>query len=93
MTYLYTHCVYFAERDGLIKIGTSTQVDIRCKTLKARLLGVVPGSYAKEAEMHKRFALDHMHGEWYSDSTPIREFVATLPLELAPDRRPRKATA
>lgn len=71
--------VYFAQAGAYIKIGysgdpisrvaTVTMNGRRPETLprgaEATLLGWVPGNRELEAELHRRFAADHVAGEWF----------------------------
>lgn len=68
--------VYFAVREGLIKIGTSGNVHQRVAGLGAKLLGCMPGGYAEERRAHERFADSRVEGEWFTDSIELRLFIA-----------------
>lgn len=67
--------VYFAERDGLVKIGYSADVERRMRQLGARLLLVLPGGESIESWMHRQFAAYNAHGEWFH---PGLELVALI---------------
>jgi excisionase family DNA binding protein len=71
--------VYFAERDGLIKIGTTIALRSRLNALGARPLAAVEGSYAEERKLHQRFASDRIAGEWFHPSAALMGFIAGLP--------------
>src|SRR6476661_6307336 len=76
--------VYFAERDGRIKIGSSNQVAARMRTLDASLLAVTRGGFDAEWATHRLFddyALGH---EWFADVPPLRDYIAGLPRPLMP---------
>lgn len=75
--------VYFAEKDGLVKIGCSTSVLLRVPTLKARLLAIEPGGYAREWELHQQFADDRAFGEWFRYSDALHRHIASLTTEAA----------
>jgi hypothetical protein len=73
-----TSFVYFIEgcASGRIKIGVAARPSARLKQLNAgqsseplRLLFSVPGGFAEEAALHRRFAPARTHGEWF-DPTP-----------------------
>lgn len=68
--------VYFAERDGLIKIGCSDSPKVRVGALHARLLAVIPGRYPEERQIHNRFAADRVDGEWFRPSAELVAFIA-----------------
>lgn len=70
--------VYYGQQGERIKIGTSTQVDERCRELKVTLLATEPGSYAEEAERHKRFAHLRIKGEWFRPGPDLLAHIATL---------------
>lgn len=64
--------VYFLEKNGLVKIGTTTNLDRRMRELGGGFLRLaVPGGVALEANLHQR--LDHLrvHGEWFRDEDDL----------------------
>lgn len=71
--------VYFvmAARSGLIKIGSAVDPDARIRTLQTGspepliLVGVTLGGEAKERNLHRRFAADRSHGEWFHPSEEL----------------------
>lgn len=82
--------VYFAQAGAHIKIGHSADPIERVSTLtrngtrpsdvahcaEAELLGWVPGDRAVEAAWHRRFAADHVAGEWfYLDPAAVRDLI------------------
>lgn len=71
--------VYFAERDGLIKIGYSSRPRERAVKLGATLLATVPGGFADELNMHARFKADRVEGEWFRPSEALRAFIERIP--------------
>jgi hypothetical protein len=87
------HCrpfVYFAERDGLIKIGTSANVPQRMRTLRATLLALKPGGREMERQMHRTFAQWAVGGEWFEDCPELRVFISWLPLPDVPPPPPKR---
>lgn len=78
--------VYFARagRTNRVKIGTAVDVAVRMRDLahplvgKLRVLGVVDGGYGMESEMHRRFAVYRIKGEWFRLEGELAEFVASL---------------
>lgn len=70
--------VYFAEHAGRIKIGTSREVHKRMATLGVTLLASEPGGYAREAQLHRRFADCHIAGEWFEPSDDLLDYIAGL---------------
>jgi hypothetical protein len=70
--------VYYAGRDGLIKIGTSMNVQRRMQELETELLASEPGSRELEMARHQQFAATHSHGEWFRPSAELRQHIATI---------------
>lgn len=77
--------VYFAQRDGLIKIGWSKSVPYRMISLRAKLIGAEPGERAREASLHKRFSHLRVHGEWFNPGEDLLEYIQTEAQEHKPD--------
>lgn len=71
--------VYFARReaDSLIKIGTSSNVRMRLRSLGGKhvLLGTVSGGRGLEEEFHKVFAAERAKGEWFRPSEDLLRLV------------------
>ncbi|MGY1579162.1 GIY-YIG nuclease family protein [Streptomyces sp. MN13] len=70
-----TSWVYFMRRERLIKIGTSTDVLRRAKTLNATVLVKCLGSYSEEQQLHAKFAAHRRHGEWFE---PVPELMRLI---------------
>jgi Meiotically up-regulated gene 113 len=83
--------VYFAERGGLVKIGTTQDVDARMVALDhgdcaiagmtitpVRLLAVMPGGRGVEAALHELFRALHYDGEWFLLDGPLVDFVSAV---------------
>lgn len=68
--------VYFiqAGKNGAVKIGWTRQPDRRFRALQTsqhsqlRFLGVIPGDRTLERQLHQRFAVHRMKGEWFKRS-------------------------
>lgn len=79
--------VYFIATKRMVKIGFSSMIIRRVTELSAqsptrvRLLAVMPGGRDVEATFHRRFASDHLKGEWFHYSPAIRDAVATIKME------------
>jgi hypothetical protein len=94
--------IYFVEtEDGkYIKIGYSAQLVTRMSRLetlrpavfKLRVLGYMPGSKATEKWLHNKFAGDRDNGEWFRDSSALRDFVQSLGLIQVTIKTPRLNT-
>lgn len=84
--------VYFVERDGFIKIGTTTQIASRLAALSkggqmpegmtvgpVTLLATMPGGRRNEAHLHRRFA-DHRisRTEWFWPCDELVAFISGL---------------
>lgn len=85
--------IYFAEREGLVKIGKTVNVPQRMQTLGAggsmvpgmtvgpvRLLATMPGGTKEERKLHRRFCRQRVHSryEWFRFEGPLREYVESL---------------
>lgn len=76
--------VYFATRNGLIKIGCSKHPERRMSELDAHLIATVPGGYELERSLHRRF--DHIRAfgagvdgrEWFHPADELVEHIAAL---------------
>lgn len=75
--------VYFIQApDGLIKIGTSTNVQARLKSLQTahgrgiELLGVVPGGREVERSFHANWSACRVQGEWFKPTSQMLEWIA-----------------
>lgn len=85
--------VYFisARELDLVKIGYAYNPLHRYKHLRTfspvalTLEGAIPGGYAKERELHGRFALARIHGEWF-------KLTPSLQAEIDASSRPEKFT-
>ena len=84
--------VYFARVAGLVKIGTTGNLWHRLNQLgKPELLGVLPGSFAEEARLHRMFADDKVHGEVFAASPRLLAYIAehgTMPEPQVAKKRP-----
>lgn len=91
--------VYFVRCGELIKIGTSTDVYDRLKSIRTmtplplELLAVAAGSHPEESALHGRFAHLRQHGEWFTAAPELLAFIAEVPpmddgpdLEMRPDK-------
>ena len=76
--------VYFAERGGFLKVGSSNNVPARMRVLEARLLAVEPGGFQHEFALHRRFAEHSIGHEWFVDAPEIRAYIAGLPVPSIP---------
>lgn len=86
--------IYFvtAREVGRVKIGFSDEP--RSRFVKMRtdspialaLERICEGSLDDERELHARFQLDRVSGEWFMLSPDIEEHMATLPTAVKPER-------
>jgi hypothetical protein len=69
--------VYIAELGRLLKIGVSIDPERRCRVLQAELLHVETGGFARERELHARFAHLRVRGEFFKpgSSGEIRRYI------------------
>lgn len=76
--------LYFAQCGDAIKIGASSDPNIRIETLqtgapgKLTLVAVIPKSGDKESECHKRLAHLHLHGEWFRYTEEVDRLIREL---------------
>jgi hypothetical protein len=84
--------VYFLAGAGLIKIGVSTNVQSRVRSIRNAspvsidLLGTVPGGTLGESFLHVSFAHLRRHGEWFEDTPELRHHIALCIAEQRPIR-------
>lgn len=73
-----------AGMDGPFKIGRSTNVPDRVATLQTanhtslRLVAQLPGGVEVERLLHRRFAPNRLHGEWFEPSPDLVAFVEEI---------------
>lgn len=76
--------VYFIQSGDLVKIGTSTNVHERLRTLRTmsplplELLAIAAGSHTEETAVHARFAHLRQHGEWFAVTPELLAFIAEV---------------
>lgn len=83
--------VYFMEREGLVKIGVTKNVDKRVREVSrgsampkgmtvgpVRLLGTIPGAYDEERALHKKFWRYRVGGEWFTYERQVKEHIDQL---------------
>lgn len=70
--------IYYAEREGMVKIGCTRAVGQRMQALRTSLLATEPGSYELEAERHAQF--DHLRiaGEWFRPGAALMAHIDRL---------------
>lgn len=75
--------VYFilAANSGLIKIGSAVDPASRLRVLQTgspeplRLIRTIPGGAELERQLHRDFAADRVHGEWFRPSEVLLDLV------------------
>lgn len=78
--------IYFVQAGdgGLIKIGIADNVVRRMTTIQSmcpqrlRLLATMPGSMQDEEALHNRFLQDRLHGEWFTPSPELMDFIKEI---------------
>lgn len=78
--------VYFllSKKSKTLKIGYSSHLSNRIKSLQSSspdsltLPKAIPGSKQLEAELHKKFAANRLHGEWFSATPEVIEYIRSL---------------
>jgi len=84
--------VYFVERQGFVKIGTSTNLEQRLRDIgkggqmiegmtvgPVRLLATMPGDHRHEKLLHERFHRLRVEGEWFLPDIWLCEFIRRMP--------------
>lgn len=79
-------CVYFLknETNGLVKIGTTTNLKTRKYALEHQvgspleLIASVPGDRNLEQTIHKAFGDIRQFGEWFLDASHLRSYITAL---------------
>jgi hypothetical protein len=73
--------VYMIYSAGRIKIGHTANLFARKRHLEnssatpCYIVYLDTGGSIEEAELHKRFAADRLHGEWFTLSDDLRAFI------------------
>jgi len=77
--------VYFITCDGLIKIGSTRNLEERLSTIRAQragstidVIGIIPGSFKIERAIHREFEAFRIGGEWFDDDALLRSAIADL---------------
>lgn len=91
--------VYFMKAGNAVKIGRSTNLRSRFKSLQtgsadaARIVKILPGGKRREKEFHKRFAEYRLRGEWFDLRGTLAKYLEMCvhAIELpAPDPEPEE---
>lgn len=77
--------IYFIrQRNQFIKIGTSTSVNDRVKTLqtgnpvKLRVKAILPGDHKTETGLHEMFKHLRVAGEWFRYTDELKWFIRVI---------------
>lgn len=70
--------VYFARKNGAVKIGWTHNLERRMQELKATATAVIPGDRDTEAWMHRRFAESRICHEWFGPTPQVLDFIDHL---------------
>lgn len=76
--------VYFIRSGEAVKIGMSKDVPGRFRALRTmsplplELLGVIPGGRDEEAQLHRQWAGQRLHGEWFKATPELIGHIAGL---------------
>jgi hypothetical protein len=74
--------VYFVAAPGRIKIGFTTQPEVRLAHLQAvdmerlDVIGTVNGSRSDETALHTKLESYRLRGEWFSDNEEVRAVIS-----------------
>jgi len=88
----YPGYIYFVQGEcgGPIKIGYSTDIEKRIKTLQTGypdvlgILYLIPGDMADEEELHKELAYYRMRGEWFKPDEEVLRKIEFLKQNIEP---------
>lgn len=76
--------VYFVQSGSAVKIGVTEDIDKRLAALQTGtpapicLLATIPGNKTTESQLHKRFAADHIHYEWFRLSPELLQYIGSV---------------
>jgi hypothetical protein len=83
--------VYFVERQGFVKIGTTTNLEQRLRSIgkggqmiegmtvgPVRLIATMPGDQRHEKLLHRQFSDLSAGGEWFLPDTRLCDFIGRL---------------
>jgi len=73
--------VYFARRERLIKIGTTTNLRLRMTSLHAEALATEPGDLVRERQLHHRFmhlVASGQSREWFHPEPDLISYINEL---------------
>lgn len=78
--------VYFVEAVGLglVKIGTTTDLKLRLRTLQLYtpteviLLATLRGGWKREQEIHHQFSASRQRGEWFRLTQDLADFIGHI---------------
>lgn len=74
-----TGLVYYMRMGSLVKIGTSTNLAARCRSLNPEeVLTVESGGYPLEQRRHGEFSALRVHGEWFRLEDPLVPYIQLL---------------
>jgi hypothetical protein len=74
--YGHADVVYYIEFRGVIKIGTTIELEHRLTSLPWEiLLGLEPGGRRVEQHRHRQFRIHRYMDEWFTDHQSLRQHV------------------
>jgi hypothetical protein len=72
--------VYFIQFGDRIKIGFTTDLPTRMRTLPHdKILALIPGAMSDERKLHRKFDDIRITGEWFAADARLFDFIETLP--------------
>jgi hypothetical protein len=88
-----TTYVYFIQEKagGPIKIGFSKDPQKRLSEIQTgyprelMILAIMPGGRVQEREIHRRFGMNRMFGEWFKDDEKLMKFVLEVRSKMETD--------
>jgi hypothetical protein len=86
--------VYFIDNGDYVKIGYTMNLNGRLSSLRCgspydvQVLLAIPGNYAKESELHKRFNHLHHRREWFKKGPDLMQFIAEEQAKQSNENQP-----
>ncbi len=72
--------VYFIKFDGRIKIGFTTNLPQRMRSIPHdEVLALIPGTVSTERALHRKFDSLRANGEWFTAGPQLRSYIDGLP--------------